>query len=471
MSRRVVLAVLVVGALVVAAIFVARRGPESAAAIAVYARLSNEDTPWPRPLLFLIESFHLGTHRAMPVRVREVLGVGPHGPYAVEFTQEGDLPAILRMWPVEPKTTTLTLRAENDIGPLETSVALDTRTDSGEILSSEPDLGWPIRVGCGGFRLLLLSEMGVPEVGVEGQVLVLIWPRPPGRTEVFLGMGSEGTRLTIEPWGGAIGTLRPRTFRSIARVAVRGEGTGCETHVVTTAAARRTWIRDLAVESLAEGRYRLRASVTTKVERLIALLAPRTDAAKLGPLLDARTIRVREGRAEAVFEVARPGVYQVRFSDDPLTIGSGARGTDAIVAVGDEREADPLIEAWRIGVGAEEIPDIARPFVLAALSAASPIVLTQVSNTSDQARAAWDERRNRRDVALLTVLTLFLSGLVVLMGVEVIRGHRKALRLEEALDSTRGGGMRTWGRLLPAVLVGGVVLAAIAALVLVLRTL
>lgn len=474
--RRIASVALVVAALVVAGAFLATRGPDRAGALAVYAagRPAADG-----PVVLLVESFDLVAHRSVPVRVDEVVALGPEGREALDFEQEGERPAVVRVRIPRTAPQALFLRARNEIGPLEADVSLkgfpgpEARSDS----DPRRTLGWPIVVSCADRRVVLLSDTGVPEVGNRGRVLVLVAPtegeganaRPEA---VSLRIGAEEAVEVLQPWGGTLLDVEPRVGRAMARIALRWSDRACEASFPMTAASRRTLIREVSVAPGLAGRHQMTAVVSTReTPALFALLAAWDPESGPHPLLNARVFEARDGSARATLDLPGAGAYQVRFTAEPLVSGPSARGADVIVVAGPGRPVEAALALLPPEVASTEARDIAYPFALATLAAAFPLTLAQVANTSSDVRAATERSRTRRDTWLLVALAASLVGLVVLMGTEVVATHRRdRRRLSEAGDES-GTDLSVRKGLWVAAGVAAILVAAIAALILVLKTL
>lgn len=467
--------VLLVVALVVAGVFLATRGPDHAGALAVYAagRPAADG-----PVVLLVESFDLVAHRSVPVQVEWVGQRGPAGDRALDFEQQGDRPAVVRVWAPGTAPQALFLRARNEFGPLEADVSLDAFP--GPEARSDPDprrtLGWPIEVSCDDRRVVLLSETGVPEVGNRGRVLVLVGPLSEGRNgppeAVRLQVGTDEATEPLQPWGGAVLDVEPRVGRAMARIALQWSDRACETSFPMTAASRRTLVREVKVVSDAAGRTRVEAVVSTREAReLFALITARDPAPGPHPLLDARVFEARDGQTRVAVDLPGPGAYQVRFTGAPLQTGPSARGADVIVVAGPGRFPEEGLDPLLRDAATSEARAIALPFALATLAAASPIVLTQVANTAALVRSATERSRTRRDAWLLAVLATCLVGLVVLMGAEVVAGHRRDRRRLAGSSDEPDTDMSSRTGFLMAAGIAAILLAAVAALILVLKTL
>ncbi len=477
--RRIASRVLLFAALGLAAVFWATRGPVRATALAVYAMPGPAGDP---PGVLLLESFDLVAHRSVPVRVEEVVGRGPAGDRAIDFEQEGERPAVVRVHLPRPAPEALLLRARNDLGILEGEVTgrgfPDRPGSPGADLRA---LGWPVVVRCADRNVVLLSETGVPEVGNRGRVLALVGPPPAGSGEpdtpgtVALRLGIAETSAALEAWGGTVLEVEPRVGRIMARLALRWPDRACESTFLMTAASRRTRVREVTVGPGATGRLRMDAVVTAPPGGEMFTLLARWDPDRgPGPLVDARVFEVRDGPVRVAMDLPGPGVYQVRFTGEPLQTGPSARGADVIVAVEPTGFPEGRIAPILSDVPPGEARERARPFALATLAAASPIALTQVANTAARVRSATERSRSRRDAWLLAALAACLVGLVVLMGAEVVAGHRRDRRRfaeqDHGLDA--GVGPLHAGRgLLMAAGVAAILLAAVTALILVLKTL
>ncbi len=474
--RRIASGVLVVAALVVAGVFLATRGPEQAGALAVYA--GGRPAP-DGPIVLFVESFDLVAHRSIPVRVNEVIAPGPEGREVLDFEQEGERPAILRVRRPQAAPRRLILRARNEIGPLEAHVPLAGFPEPRARSAVGPGraLGWPIVVSCGGRTVVVLSETGIPEVGHRGRVLVLVAPTEregedasPGT--ISLRIGAEEVFEALQPWGGTLLDVEPRVGRAMARLALHWPDRTCEVSFPMTAVARRTVVREVSVAPAPSGRYELKAEASARGTPAVFALIAAWDPV-VGPqrLLDARVFEARDGSARATLDLPGAGAYQVRFTAEPLVSGPSARGADVIVVAGPGQPVEAALALLPPEVASTEARAIAYPFALATLAAAFPLTLAQVANTSSEVRAATERSRARRDTWLLAALAASLVGLVVLMGTEVVATHRRdRRRLSEAEDES-GTDFSVRKGLWMAAGVAAILVAAIAALILVLKTL
>ena len=465
MSRRLTYGLVAI-ALLLAAFYLTTRPRGTATALAVYARSSDRD----RIAFLFVESFDLTTHRAMPVQVHEVILRGPIGDRPARFTQHGDDPALLRVEPLEPSITAVRLRASNRIGTAEATVGWPPPRDAWP--SSNPAAGraWPVEVRCGERTVRLFSESGVPEIGVPGRILIHVPAGDAGpETAVRLTAGAESAQALFSS-GIAIATLSPRAANIRARLVIEDRAGRCEASFLLKARATRTLVESARVDPAESGRFRLHARVRmlSQTTTVFGLLAGWSRNGT-GPLLDARAFPVSGGLAEVSLEAPGPGLYQVRFTPDPLASGPTPAGVDRVVAAGDAR-----LPAESAGIGETAVPETLQPFLQATLAATSPIRLAQVANTSEQARAALEQARRERDLWVLGLLGACLVALIGLMWIRILRAYRRSYRrLDADLSDLDEPARRIEPRrtLLLAALVAAILLAAVAALLLVLRTL
>ncbi len=456
--RRVASVSLVLVALGLAAAFLATRSHKHLGALAVYT-LDGPDASV--SAVFLVEAFDLNAHRSIRARVLGVMGRARDRVWALPFEQEGENPVVVRVSQSQERWESLRLLARTDLGDLEATV-----TPSAPAEPVAPDLralGWPVRLKCGDWQVVMLAEQGVPEVGTAGRVMVLVGGGNEIPAEVLLRLaGSAEAIAPVEPWGGAVIAVEPRVARGMAYLSLRRSEAACEAHFLMVAASRRVRVREM---SLREERTLQASVLAQKSSEVFGLVVRRDASGAFGPLLEARVFPVHHGEARVALALPGPGLYQVRFTSEPLQSGVHARGVDALVAL------DPAVvpEGWLDLVLPDalgpEARKAARPFALATLAAASPVALAQVTNTAQEVRAAAERARGRRDAWLLGGIAFCLVALVLLGGAEVLRAHRQDLGAEEA------GLLRTRGGIWVAALVAAILLAAIAAMVLVLKTL
>ncbi len=465
MSRRRVASVsLVLAALGLAAVYLATRTQKRLGALAMYTLAG----PYPHlSRVFLVEAFDLTAHRSIQARVLEVVGRTRDGGRTLPFEQQGENPVVVRVRHSEEEWESLHLLARTDLGDLEAKVTPSAPPDP-----LAPDLralGWPIRLTCGDWRVVLLGEQGVPEVGSPGRVLVLVGGGKEMPDEALLRpAGSTEATAPVAPWGGAVIVVEPRVARGMAYLSLRGPAAACEVRFLMVAASRRVRVR---VMSVREDRTLQASLFAQNASEVFGLVARRDASGPVGPLLEARVFPVHHGEVHVALALPGPGLYQVRFTSDPLQSGLHARGVDTLVALAPALVPESWLDLVLPGDPGPEARKAARPFALATLAAASPVALAQVANTAAEVRSAAERSRTRRDVGLLSALASCLVGLVVLMGAEVVAGHRRDHRRlsasSEKLDiyiSRRKGFLMAAG-------VAAILLAAVAALILVLKTL